>query len=134
MIDLSAPPVPLLGFAAASGTGKTTLLKALIPLLGAGGLRIGVVGPCTAGKSTLIHNLEQYGIEARHIAQEHSYVPYMWQRITNPDVLIFLDVSYPVSLRRRKMNWNMQEYEEQQRRLEHARLHCDFYILTDPLN
>lgn len=43
MIDLSAPPVPLLGFAAASGTGKTTLLKALIPLLGARGLRTGVI-------------------------------------------------------------------------------------------
>jgi len=103
-------------------------------ILSDAGLRIGVVGPCTAGKSTLIQNLKQYGIEARHIAQEHSYVPYMWQRITNPDVLIFLDVSYPVSLLRRKMNWNMQEYEEQQRRLAHARLHCDFYILTDLLN
>ena len=43
MIDLSVPPVPLLGFAAASGTGKTTLLKALIPLLGARGLRTGVI-------------------------------------------------------------------------------------------
>jgi molybdopterin-guanine dinucleotide biosynthesis protein B len=34
---------PLLGFAAASGTGKTTLLTKLIPLLKKPGLRIGVI-------------------------------------------------------------------------------------------
>jgi len=38
-----ASPVPLLGFAAYSGTGKTTLLRALLPLLIARGLRVGVV-------------------------------------------------------------------------------------------
>lgn len=43
MIDLEHPPVPLLGLAAFSGTGKTTLLKALIPLLKDSGLRIGVI-------------------------------------------------------------------------------------------
>jgi len=36
-------PVPLLGFAAYSGTGKTTLLCRLIPLLTQQGLNIGVV-------------------------------------------------------------------------------------------
>ncbi|MES9946886.1 MAG: molybdopterin-guanine dinucleotide biosynthesis protein MobB [Candidatus Thiodiazotropha sp.] len=36
-------PVPLLGFAAYSGTGKTTLLKQLIPLLREAGLRLGVI-------------------------------------------------------------------------------------------
>ncbi|MEQ1531171.1 MAG: molybdopterin-guanine dinucleotide biosynthesis protein B [Methylococcales bacterium] len=35
--------IPLLGFAAASGTGKTTLLSQLIPLLKQNGLRIGVI-------------------------------------------------------------------------------------------
>lgn len=35
--------VPLLGFAAASGTGKTTLLTRLIPLLKNQGLRIGLI-------------------------------------------------------------------------------------------
>jgi molybdopterin-guanine dinucleotide biosynthesis protein MobB len=34
---------PLLGFAAYSGTGKTTLLKQLIPLLGESELRLGVI-------------------------------------------------------------------------------------------
>lgn len=36
-------PVPLLGFAAFSGTGKTTLLLKLVPLLKSAGLRIAVV-------------------------------------------------------------------------------------------
>lgn len=36
-------PIPLLGFCAFSGTGKTTLLKRLLPLLKTKGLRIGVV-------------------------------------------------------------------------------------------
>lgn len=35
--------IPLLGFAAASGTGKTTLLTQLIPLLKAKNLQIGVI-------------------------------------------------------------------------------------------
>jgi len=37
------PSLPLLGFAAYSGTGKTTLLEALLPLLTESGLRIGVL-------------------------------------------------------------------------------------------
>ncbi len=36
-------PVPLLGFAAFSGTGKTTLLLALLPLLKQAGLRVAVI-------------------------------------------------------------------------------------------
>lgn len=36
-------PRPLLGFCAASGTGKTTLIEALIPLLGAHALRVAVI-------------------------------------------------------------------------------------------
>ncbi|EEN98692.1 bifunctional molybdopterin-guanine dinucleotide biosynthesis adaptor protein MobB/molybdopterin molybdotransferase MoeA [Vibrio cholerae] len=37
------PNLPLLGFAAYSGTGKTTLLEALLPKLTAAGLRIGLL-------------------------------------------------------------------------------------------
>ncbi len=40
MLDM---PIPVIGFAAYSGTGKTTLLKQLIPLLRDHGLRPGVV-------------------------------------------------------------------------------------------
>ncbi len=94
---------------------------------------VGVVGPCAAGKSTLIRNLAGRGYRLKHIAQEHSYVPDMWQRLTRPDVLIFLDVSFAESNRRRPMPWRQRDYEEQQRRLRHARQHADFYLLTDGL-
>lgn len=97
-------------------------------------LRIGVVGPCAAGKTTLVNKLNQLGYEARHIAQEHSYVPAMWQRISNPDKLIYLHVSYPNTLIRRRMNWDESEYQEQLHRLRHAREHADLSIDTNPLN
>lgn len=35
--------LPIIGFAAWSGTGKTTLLKELLPMLGRRGLRVGIV-------------------------------------------------------------------------------------------
>lgn len=57
----------------------------------------------------------------------------MWKRITNPDLLVFLDVSYPVSQGRRPMNWTEADFAEQQRRLAHAREHADFYLDTDNL-
>lgn len=37
------PNLPLLGFAAYSGTGKTTVLEALLPLLTDAGLKVGVL-------------------------------------------------------------------------------------------
>lgn len=43
MNTLSNARIPVLGFAALSGTGKTTLLAAIIPLLTAGGIRVGLV-------------------------------------------------------------------------------------------
>ena len=94
---------------------------------------IGVVGPCGSGKSTLIAGLEKHGYACRHIAQEHSYVPAMWQIITKPDILIFLQASFPVSTARRKLNWQVKDYEEQSRRLSHARAHAHIIIDTDNL-
>jgi deoxyadenosine/deoxycytidine kinase len=99
------------------------------------GLKIGVVGPCSAGKSTLVQGLTQRGYpNVRPISQEHSYVPYMWQRITNPDVLIYLDVSYENAQKRRWLNWTPNEYTEQLRRLQHARQHANFFVDTNPLS
>lgn len=43
MHDLSHARVPLIGFAARSGTGKTTLLCRLIPWLNQQGLRVGLI-------------------------------------------------------------------------------------------
>ncbi|GAB4416957.1 MAG: hypothetical protein Kow002_03130 [Anaerolineales bacterium] len=95
---------------------------------------IGFVGPCASGKSTITKALEARGYRTRHIAQEHSYVKDMWQRLTNPDILIFLQASYPTTLARRNLNWKEKDYEEQQRRLSHARKHADLYIETDDLS
>ena len=95
---------------------------------------IGVVGVCAAGKSTLINGMQTRGVRAKHIAQEHSFVKDMWKRLTNPDLLIFLDASYPVTLARRQFNWSEAEWAEQQRRLQHAREHADLYLNTDDLS
>jgi guanylate kinase len=97
-------------------------------------LLIGIVGPCGAGKSTLIEGLGGLGYRTRHIAQEHSYVKDMWKRLTNPDVLIFLDATYSTTCQRRKINWSESDWEEQQRRLSHAREHADLYLNTDQLS
>ncbi len=42
-MSVSSLPTPRLGFAAYSGTGKTTLLTRLIPLLVESGLRLGII-------------------------------------------------------------------------------------------
>ncbi|HEY9077271.1 MAG TPA: hypothetical protein VIO61_12120 [Anaerolineaceae bacterium] len=96
-------------------------------------IKIGIVGPCAAGKSTLIRELKNIGVDARHIAQEHSGVKDMWQRLVHPDLLVFLDASFEETVRRKSLNWREGEYEEQQRRLAHARDHADLYIFTDGL-
>jgi deoxyadenosine/deoxycytidine kinase len=94
---------------------------------------IGIVGPCGSGKSTLASRLASHGVRCRAIAQEHSYVPAMWQRITKPDLLVFLDASYETCTRRRQLTWEAREYEEQLRRLDHASTHADLHVETDRL-
>ena len=95
--------------------------------------RIGIVGPCASGKTTLTAGLKRHGFDAHPIAQEHSYVPYMWQRLTNPDLLIYLTVSYLLTIERRRLDWTVEEYTEQLHRLRHAREHANLYIDTDRL-
>lgn len=96
-------------------------------------LVIGIVGPCKSGKTLLKRNLKPLGYTIRHIAQEHSYVPDMWKKIANPDILVFLDVTFETTLKRSSLAWNQREYEEQIRRLEHAKENADLIIQTDPL-
>ena len=95
---------------------------------------IGIVGVCASGKSTLINELQRMGYSCRHIAQEHSYVPNMWQRLTNPDVLIYLSASYETTLSRRNLNWSFREYQIQLDRLNHARQSAHIMIETDQLS
>jgi deoxyadenosine/deoxycytidine kinase len=97
-------------------------------------IMIGIVGPCGSGKSTLLVGLRTKGYFGRHIAQEHSYVPYMWKRITNPDLLIYLNASFESCTKRRKLNWTNEDYQEQLRRLSHAREHADLIIDTDSIS
>ena len=96
-------------------------------------LKIGLVGVCGSGKTTLTNRLKPYNFNVRQIAQEHSYVPDMWQRLPNPDVLIFLEVSYPVTQQRKPFKWSEKEYQEQLHRLRHANEHADLHIATDDL-
>jgi len=96
-------------------------------------LLIAVVGPCAAGKSLLVQMLRELGYNAREVAQEHSYVPSMWQKLTQPDLLIYLDVSWETARRRRQTDAKADWWSEQGRRLHHARQHADLYIKTDEL-
>lgn len=98
-------------------------------------LLIGVVGPCGSGKTTLTEALDARGYSTRHIAQEHSYVKDMWKRITNPDLLIFLQATFPVTARRKSTmtTWTIDDYNEQQRRLAHALEHANLVVDTDNL-
>lgn len=94
---------------------------------------IGVVGVCASGKSTLIKGLTTHGYRCRHIAQEHSYVQDMWQRLSHPDILIMLHVSFEETKRRKPLNWTMDEYQTQLTRLQHANEHAHIHIETDNL-
>ena len=95
---------------------------------------VGIVGPCGSGKSTLMAGLKNYGYLCRHIAQEHSYVQSMWQKIAKPDILIYLYASFSVSTSRCHLNWQKKDHDEQIHRLAHAREHADLFIDTDDLS
>lgn len=95
---------------------------------------IAIVGPCASGKSTLVEGLRLHGLQARQIAQEHSYVPAMWQILTRPRVLVYLHASYPACTSRKQLNWTEKEYQAQLARLAHARQYCDILVETDALS
>jgi hypothetical protein len=93
-------------------------------------ITVGLVGPCKSGKTLLKRGLNDHGFLVKHIAQEHSYVSDMWQRIAKPDVLIFLEVSYQETLKRSTLSWSENEYSQQIVRLSHAFQHADLIINT----
>jgi ABC-type cobalamin/Fe3+-siderophores transport system ATPase subunit len=94
---------------------------------------IGIVGPCGSGKTTLISSLNFYNINSKHIVQEHSYVKDMWRRLTNPDILIYLDVNYEKTIQRKNLDWSRAEFETQIQRLQHAKTHANLIIDTTNL-
>ena len=97
-------------------------------------MHIVIVGPCAAGKSTLARNLRARGYDAEDCGQEHSGVQYMWQRIAQPDILIFLDASLATINQRLRVNWEQSYLDEMRRRLTHARAHAHCAIDTNPLS
>jgi thymidylate kinase len=98
-------------------------------------MHVKVVGPCASGKSVLAAGLRRLGYEAFSAAQDHSFVPDMWQRLNPPDVLIYLDVDLATAHRRGRMGtgWDQDYLDEQHHRLRHARRHCDLYLQTSQL-
>lgn len=98
-------------------------------------LRIAIVGPCSSGKSTLGKALLARGYTVRQPAQEHSLVPDMWQRVSKPDLLIYLDVDYEHARQRRPYHdGGLERYQNQTQSLSHARTHCDLYLNTNDLS
>ena len=97
-------------------------------------MRVVLVGICGSGKSTLARGLRALGYEVKECGQEHSEVPYMWQVLSRPDVLIYLDASEEVTYRRGERHYVRGFVEEERRRLAHARAHCDLYLMTDDLS
>lgn len=95
---------------------------------------VAVVGVCASGKTTLARNLQALGWNARQVAQEHSYAPDMWRRITGPDILIYLDAQL-ATIRRRRRDPEFPAWilEAERCRLRHARRHCAVYLPTDDL-
>ena len=99
-------------------------------------MRVKVVGPCASGKSTLARRLRDLGYDASSAAQDHSYVPDMWQRLNPPDLLVYLDVGIEEAhLRGRTgFGWDEAYLDSQKARLRHALEHCDLYLPTDGMS
>jgi chloramphenicol 3-O-phosphotransferase len=91
--------------------------------------RIVVVGPCAAGKSTLVSALQSLGYDARASGQEHSEIPTLWQH-AQPDVLIVLDVDIGAVRERRGGPWPEWLHDLQVKRLAAASAAADLAIDT----
>ena len=94
--------------------------------------RIVVVGPCAAGKSTLVAALRALGYDARVSGQEHSAIPNLWQH-SHPDVLIALDVDIAAVRDRRGSEWPEWLHDLQVQRLNVATSAADLAIDTTGL-
>lgn len=83
----------------------------------------------------LAARLRELGYEASSAAQDHSFVPDMWQRLNPPDLLIYLDVTLKATLERgrRGTGWDQAYLDEQHHRLRHARAQCDLFLDTSDL-
>ena len=92
-----------------------------------------MVGPCAAGKSTLVTALRALGYDAHVSGQEHSEIATLWQR-SDPDVLIALDVDISAVRARRGGSWPEWLHDLQVRRLAAAARAADLAIDTSALS
>src|SRR5918993_2920015 len=95
--------------------------------------KIVVVGPCAAGKSTLVAALRALGYDAHVSGQEHSEIATLWQH-SQPDVLIALDVDIAAVRSRRGGSWPEWLHDLQVRRLAAASRAADLAIDTTTLS
>src|SRR5215207_11090207 len=95
--------------------------------------KVVVVGPCAAGKSTLVNALRALGYDAHVSGQEHSEIATLWQR-SQPDVLIALDVDITAVRDRRGGPWPEWLHDLQVRRLTAASQAADLVIDTTMLS
>ena len=96
--------------------------------------KIKLVGVCAAGKSTLLQHLRAAGYHVLPCAQEHSYVPDLWRRLTPPHGLVYLEAQPATVAQRRRSQEPVEAWlAEERERLAHARAHCDLYLPTDEL-
>ena len=95
--------------------------------------KIVVVGPCAAGKSTLVSALRALGYDAHVSGQEHSEIAMLWQH-SQPDVLIALDVDITAVRDRRGDSWPEWLHDLQVRRLAAASRAADLTIDTTMLS
>ncbi len=95
--------------------------------------KIVVVGPCAAGKSTLVTALQALGYDAHVSGQEHSEIATLWQH-SQPDVLIALEVDISAVRDRRGDSWPEWLHDLQVRRLAAASRAADLAIDTSTLS
>jgi hypothetical protein len=95
--------------------------------------KIVVVGPCAAGKSTLVSALRALGYDAHVSGQEHSEIATLWQH-SQPDVLIALEADITAVRDRRGDSWPEWLHDLQVRRLAAASRAADLAIDTTLLS
>ncbi len=89
-----------------------------------------VVGPCAAGKTTLVQHLAQVGVPARALAQEHSVVPTLFLRYPGAG-LVYLTAEWTVLRRRRPHTGGWPQYAAEMRILQQARAAAQLVVHTD---
>jgi ABC-type cobalamin/Fe3+-siderophores transport system ATPase subunit len=92
-----------------------------------------VVGPCAAGKTTLVRGLRPFGVPAAAVAQEHSQVHDLYRRRT-PAAVVYLAASWPVVHARRPQSLGHPQYLSELERLTDARDAASLIVHTDGLS